>query len=249
MSNEDDSFKHLDDWLGDLEGGLYREVLDLLVARHVFNEVHRIVTANKEIRDTPSTFWSWMNALYPTWASMVIRRLSDNRKNSKSFLRFLREASRRPEVLSRERFVNRYLSNSNFDPSDAITLGNKDFDACVGPKERHLPRSVIEKDMETLLEKTSAVVDFTNRRIAHIDRIPPQSPTFKTLDECIEFFEELLGKYVILFRAVSGTILPVIEYDWLAIFRTAWIPQFRERVKGPLAPLADILSPSRLAGF
>ncbi|MGB8681402.1 MAG: hypothetical protein WCD12_00835 [Candidatus Binatus sp.] len=130
--SDDKGFGDLNDWLGDHNKGLYREIQDLMIARHVFREVHAMVDANPEIRDSPSTFWSWIDALYPTWASMVIRRLS---------------------------------------------------------------------------------------------AVPPRPPTFEQLDECIDFFEKALRKYVMLFRAVSGDILPTWGFDWMAIFKKPWLPQ------------------------
>jgi hypothetical protein len=153
--NADKTFAELDDWLGDHHKGLNREILDLLIARHIFNELHLIVEANTEIRDTPSSFWSWMDALYPTWASMVIRRLSDDNKDSKSFLRFLRRLHRCPEALSRERFVGLYQS---IPCGEGDLIGNKDFDHYVGSGHKHLPVSAIEADMD-LLQKTTNTVD------------------------------------------------------------------------------------------
>ncbi len=159
--------------------GLYREIQDLLIARHVFQEVHRIVGANPEVRDTPSTFWSWMDALYPTWASMVIRRLSDDGKDSKSFLRFLRKLHRRPELLSRERFVNHY--RGAFAPGEAESIGNDHFDLYAGRGKSHVPPSTIEADIKHLQQVTSAVHAFATKRIAHIDPAPSRTPTFGEL--------------------------------------------------------------------
>ncbi len=195
---DDKIFQGLDDWLGDHKKGLYREIVDLLIARHVFREVHRIVDANPEVRDTPSTFWSWMDAIYPTWASMVIRRLSDDRRDSKSFLRFLRELHRRPELLCRERFVNHY--RATFAPGEAERIGNSEFDLHAGRGESHVSRSAIEADMARLQQTTSAVHTFATKRIAHIDPASSRSPTFGELDECIDFFEKLLCKYAMLFH-------------------------------------------------
>jgi hypothetical protein len=219
--NDENIFDGLNDWLGDHKNGLYREILDLLIARHVFREVHGIVEANPEVRDTPSTFWSWMDALYPAWASMVIRRLSDDRRGSKSFLRFLRELQRRPELLGRERFVRHYRAAF---AAEAESIGNREFDLYAGRGETHIPRSTVEADIERLRQITRAVLDVATTRIAHIDPTPSGSPTFGQLDECIDFFEKMLRKYVMLFRAIGGDILPSWGFDWMAIFRKPWLP-------------------------
>jgi hypothetical protein len=218
-------FEGLNDWLGDDKNGLYREILDLLIARHVFREVHRevhrIVEANPGVRDTPSTFWSWMDALYPAWASMVIRRLSDDRKGTKSFLRFLRELRRRPEILGRERFVSHYRAAF---AGEAESVGNCEFDLYAGRGETHVPGSTVEADIERLRQTTSAVLAFATTRVAHIDPAPSIFPTYGQLDECIDFFEKMLRKYVILFRAIGGGILPTWGFDWMAIFKKPWLP-------------------------
>lgn len=219
--NADKIFATLDAWLGDHHTGLYKEVLDLLIARHIFRELHRMGDADQTLRETPSTFWSWIDALYPTWASMVIRRLSDDRRDSHSFLRLLRELHRRPDLLSRERFVNHY--RAVFAPGEAERIGSSEFDLYVGRGKSHLQRSAIEADIEYLQQTASTVHAFATKRIAHMDPAPQQSPTFGQLDESIDFFEKLLRKYVMLFRAIGGDILPTWGFDWMAIFRKPWL--------------------------
>ncbi|MGH6682234.1 MAG: hypothetical protein ACREDL_25605 [Bradyrhizobium sp.] len=223
----DEKFAEFDEWLGDHSKGLYREIFDLVIVRKMFREVHRIVEANHELRNTPSTFWSWVDALYPTWASMAVRRLSDKKNarpsRSRSFLRFLEELNEQ-QILSRDRFVAQYLTAA-LPPDEARSLGNCHFDKCAGRGESHVPGAAIKADIERVIQAAESIRTFTDKRIAHIYSDTPKSPTFGELDKCIDLFEELLRKYVMLFRTTEANILPTNwGFDWMAIFTKPWLP-------------------------
>jgi hypothetical protein len=62
-------------------------------------------------------------------------------------------------------------------------------------------------------------------RVAHFDkRALKNPPTFKDLDDCIDYLEELLKKYTLIFRATCLTsVLPTWQYEWKDIFLHPWI--------------------------
>jgi len=75
--------------------------------------------------------------------------------------------------------------------------------------------------LENLKVKARKCEKYADQRIAHFDKgVIKNVPTFKDLDDCIDFLEGLTKMCYRLFHAVSLTsILPVYQYDWKAIFR------------------------------
>jgi len=83
----------------------------------------------------------------------------------------------------------------------------------------------VAADLSTLQAKATNLSKYANKRVAHFDLGDlDKLPTFNELNDCIDFLEELVKKYMLLFRAVGYTqVLPVWQYDWKAIFHERWI--------------------------
>ncbi len=151
---------------------------------------------------------------------MGIRRQIKIDDDSISFARLLKEISDTPEVLSRNRFVALYKG------STVEHFADRDFDEFAGKEGNHVDPSLVKKDFENLKEKAKELEKYADKRIAHLDKRKPKTiPKFKDVDDCIDFLEELMKKYYLLFHAKSLlSILPVYQYDWKAIFREPWLP-------------------------
>ena len=73
---------------------------------------------------------------------------------------------------------------------------------------------------------TASLRKYTNKTVAHIDVRQQMTsvPTFGDLDDSIDALARLCGKYSILLRGEGIAFFePVIQYDWQAVFRVAWI--------------------------
>lgn len=178
-----------------------------------------------------STFHVWAGKVYIDSIVIGIRRQLDMREDSVSFARLLSEIQKVPQVLCRENYVS--LCKRGGLREEAA---HEDFDSLAGQGKPHLEPTMVKADQAQLMDKAKRLKWFATKRIAHIDE--PLSlemmergardlwglPEFQQLDDCLDFMEQLLKKYLRLFRAKSFDILPVWNYDWKAIFREPWIP-------------------------
>lgn len=209
-------FKQWDEWLKII----YTDIQELVIRRHIFWEVQKIIRANHRIQKS-SSFYTWMGSVYAAAASIGIRRQIDERKDVISFYRLLFEIRRKPEVLSRKRYVSLYS-----EPEIRARVADRHFDRFAGRGKPHVDPRIVGKDITDLTAITSKIKDYANERVAHIGKKGPKIvPTYKDLDECIDVMENLLIKYWALFHAEAiKNLLPTWQYDWKEIFRTPWIP-------------------------
>ncbi len=210
----DNRFNKWNKWL-DI---IYLEIRSLSVNRNIFWEVQNIIKNNPKIQK-PSSFYEFLGSTYVVSALMGVRRQIKINKDSISFAKLLKEICDTPEILSRDRFVALYKG------STVEHLANRHFDKFAGKVGSHVDSDLIRLNLEELKIKVRKCEKFADQRIAHFDkRASKNIPTFKDLDDCINFLEELIKMCYLLFRAVSLTsILPVYQYDWKAIFREPWL--------------------------
>jgi hypothetical protein len=224
-----------------------KEVTDLVIGRYIFLEVQHIIKENPKIQK-PSSFYGLFGITYRDWAVMNVRRQLDNRTDSVSLVRLLREMAQKPQVLSRQRYVATYadelMRGRSLSPSspgsvnkrqsgayrlcrfEAEQIANVSFDGYAGSGNTHIPKCVIERDRVKFEEAGDKIKTFANKRVAHLDKSPPtRPPSSPELDPCIELLERLVLKYEFIFEASAPqSLLPTWQYDWKAIFYDPWIP-------------------------
>ena len=198
---------------------IYSEITSLSVNREIFWEVQDIVKNNPKVQK-PSSFYDFLGKAYVTLVFMGVRRQVKIDKGSISFARLLKEICETPEVLSRTRFVALYKG------STSEQFANRHFDKFAGKAVSHVDPTLVNLDLGKLKAKAQKCEEYADKRVAHIDKGRMKNiPTFTDIDDCIDFLEELMKKYYLLFRGISlRSILPVWQYDWKAIFREPWLP-------------------------
>lgn len=213
--SDDAVFAKWDKWLSTI----YDDVQQLLVNRHIVREVQEIIRSNPSIQ-SDDTFYGTMWLCYATTAVIGIRRQLDTDMDSVSFARLLSEIQNRAEVLSRQRYVALYLGSTV-----GTDYADEEFDKFAGARGPHVDPAGVGNDLLTLNQKGQKVREFTNKRIAHHDKAEFKNiPTFAEVDECLDYLESLLTKYVALFRAeVLMQVVPDWQYDWKEVFRRPWI--------------------------
>lgn len=198
---------------------IHKEITSLSVNRHIFWEVQEIIKKNKKIRKSNS-FYEFLGSSYAALSVMGIRRQVKIDKQSISFARLLDRIAKMPSVISRQRFVALYGTDSMM-----TEIGERDFKKFSDKSGRHIDPAVVITDLDKLRKKASKCEKFADMRVAHFDkRALKYPPTFNDLDECIDYLEELLKKYTLIFRATCLTsVLPTWQYDWKEIFLHPWI--------------------------
>jgi hypothetical protein len=238
---EDQLFQLWDGWLD----RIYKDVQNLVIGRHVYTEVQKIVQNNPRLHK-PSSFYDLMTMTFSAWAAMAVRRQQE--AYSISVVRLLQELEKRPEVLSRKRFVDTFAnkmlagspgeepaqptsitsSGGAFQPSREFAehIANETFDNYVGRGAPQIDTSQIRAELHELRTKAEKLDKFASKKIAHLLEQPTEVPTLDELDLCIDGFEAVVLRYVMLFRAAAPQdMLPTWQYNWKAIFREAWLSE------------------------
>jgi hypothetical protein len=82
----------------------------------------------------------------------------------------------------------------------------------------------VDAEIQELKIRTSRVVEFADKAVAHHDRTPPSElPTYGEIEQAVSHCESLIQKYIGLFRATDQEMGIHMQYDWTAIFRVPWI--------------------------
>lgn len=200
---------------------IYNDVVTLHYYRMIYRDVGSMVGANPAIQK-PSSFYDLLGRGYVTMAAIMIRRQVDNGKDCISLVRLLSDISNHPEEISRRRFHKFYESHGF---SEAQIDG--DFEAAgVEAGRDFVDPERVDSDVKELKQVTASLRKYTNKTVAHIDVRQQMTsvPTFGDLDDSIDALARLCGKYSILLRGEGIAFFePVIQYDWQAVFRVAWI--------------------------
>jgi len=217
MSTTSDSDALFQQWKGWLDT-IHIDVRELHVNRHVYRTVIDIVKANPSIQ-TDDTFYGWMTTNYVAGQVIGIRRQLDNRTDSVSLARLLREVIKNPQVLSRERYLAFYKADF---PDE---YARRNFNNLAGGGHDHVNPESIASDLSLLKDKAEKIGKYASKKIAHLDEAGYEElPTCDDLDNCLDYLEKLLKKYINLFTADSRIrILPTWQYDWTEIFQVPWI--------------------------
>jgi hypothetical protein len=195
------------------------DVQGLLINRHIYQEVQQIIQSNAKIQ-VGSSFYDWMVTVYVIAMAMGVRRQLDTRSDSISFARLLGEILKHPEVLSRERYSALYEGSGI---SDKVV--HRRFEKFSQPGHAHVDPGPVGVDLASLQQTGERIRKFATKRIAHFDKAEFRDlPTHAELDRCLDYLEEILKKYLALFRAERRSrIVPVWQYDWKEVFRRPWI--------------------------
>lgn len=210
-------FKEWDGWLSTI----YTDLQQTFVNRYVFRETMAVVEANLKIQ-IDDTFYGWMRMVYSQSTVMAVRRQVDKRKDVASFARLLEQIKEFPAVVSRERYVALYVGSVVPE-----YIAHRHFDEYSGSEQPYISVEMVNGDLEKLKRLASSVAKFSHKRVAHYDHKEfHATPTWKELDDCLDFLEVLLKKYLGIFRAEAHLhIVPVWQYNWKEIFTMPWINQ------------------------
>lgn len=186
------------------------------VSRRTFEEVGKIVRANDKVQE-PSHIHDWLSRNYGLASAAAVRRLTDNRSDSISLVRLLKDISKDPSVVSRRSFVSRYQKSMR-------SFAHQKFDQLTrNPGAPFLPKKTVDKDLQELLTVSVRLRKFVNKRLAHLDQMNRlrKLPTFKDLHFVMKTLERIGSKYRFLLTASTTQDEP-LPPNWDAIFFEPW---------------------------
>jgi len=183
----------------------------------MYSTVGKIVTDHGSLPG--SHFFTYLGDWYATTQASAVRRQADPSPRVISLTVLLTEIRDDPTRLSREWFL------AHYDTLDR-RYGEEEFDEhFAGKVGTHIDPEIVAADLHSLIESAERVREHVDKLVAHTDRRPPETPlTFDELNAAIEGMTHLFEKYTLLLTMSSwGTLVPVPQYDHLAIFREPWI--------------------------
>ena len=210
-------FDKWDSWLDIIRN----EILLLSCNRYFFYEVHNNIPRSNPNIQKPSLFWTYLKITYEHSQNIIIRRQIKADKDSISIMRLISQIIDYPTILSRERYLNLIRNNSI-----NRTVLNDQFNrfAGKGKYRDYVNPDIFKNDRRSLKEISFKSEKYADQRVAHFDSNPNFIyPTYGEMDTCINFLEELISIYFLIFRAGPIDVLPTIDSDWKKIFTVPWI--------------------------
>ncbi|MBE3604318.1 hypothetical protein IMX07_11855 [bacterium] len=228
VEHEADRLKLWCAWLDRLWGSVF----DLLLSRRGLKECAKVLIRGQASLLALQT----LGISYQSWVALKIRCQLDTDKRSVSLARLLNEIAPHPDLLTRDRFVRRYVSNRHVNAPFKTTHwsveeqkqfmlwsreGNRRFDEIVGVGVRSLSAEMISRDQSSLRECAEMVRNFVNKQVAHHDEIGLKArPVNGSLDAwldhlgvnpCIELIRSLFVKYWWLINVSELPDLPEVS--------------------------------------
>jgi hypothetical protein len=214
-------------WVRWIDDPIKNEVLGVFAQRHVHQSLAKMTQLHGGL--PPSHFFDNLSAWYASSQALAIRRQAEGSSRVVSLGRLLVEVRDDPERLTMTRFVSHArdeLLRGELAATFARLYG--------GNTGTHVDPALVEQDLTALTVAAADVKEYVDRHLAHSDANRLSAlPTFATLNGAIDQLGETFRKYALLLIASSwATLVPVIQYDWLAPFREPWLlPEHEDAVR------------------
>lgn len=238
-------------WIEKIE----EQITMLVIRRYMFWELQKIIKSNPNINKTNS-FYDMIASTYADSAVMAVRRLVDNDRKSISFTNLLDKLIKNAKAFNRGWYISLWgnppepaviIDNIQLSMREAVIKqandfaknvhfkrANAKFDEFAGKVKNYIDIKRVEKDKRHLKLMAIRIQHYADRQVAHHDKRGPKGiPTFQELDCCVDIFEGLCLKYLMLLKASAPTtLLPTWQYDWKEVFYYPWIINKKEKEDG-----------------
>jgi len=201
------------------------EVIRMMGNREIFQELIRISKNNSKI-NKGNSFWDFLKESYVALMVSAVCRQTDTDSRSSSLINLLNTLLKPQvsEALTKDWYCKQYHRDNDIMPGFMEGIGKGDFEEHFGPGE-HLDTSIVQDDLDELIEKTKEIKRYRNKRIAHRDRNNKLvfDVNFNDLDEAIETVRKITSKYYLLLKQGGNDLIPVDQTDWQEILTVPWI--------------------------
>ena len=195
------------------------EVIGMNHMRRVYETVVEIIDRHGSL--PASSVFNFIQDTYVSTQSVAVRRQAETGERVVSIGRLLTEISSEPERLTREWYVSLHdeddqrYANEGWENS---WFGGRGID--------HVDPNAVLKDLDALEAASETVRRYVDRHVAHHDRDPAKGlpMTFAELNVAIDAIGDMFTRYAGLLTASHWvTLVPVVQYNWLAVFLEPWI--------------------------
>jgi hypothetical protein len=211
-------------WRRWIHGDIYAEVMGMFWRRKMWLDVDRMLSANPSVGLVPSSFWNFYHGNYAAAQSIAIRRQADKRGDTSSLWRLLQDITRKPDLLTREAYVA-LLSEEQAEDEPMVERANRDWDQWADSAGMRFDAAIASADARNLERVAQSVKVYVDQHLAHDAAAPTvvQPPTFGELHAAIDSIAETFRKYALILTGAWWELDAVVQGDWSAIFRKAWI--------------------------
>jgi hypothetical protein len=202
-------------WFDDF-GNLHGDVSQISRNREVFEALDSEIV-HRQHAGRGFFLTEFLRPMYVQTQAVLVRRLGDTDPRSKSLRMLLDEMILRPEVLTREWFVDRWAAHYSGD-DDELQMGDLEFSNDFGESEQHVPIGVLNRYRSELDADQKAVKTFVDKYVAHQDRDRPEPIRWNDLHGSIDRLDHHLNAVG---RIVVGSSIAITATsgDWRDVFR------------------------------
>lgn len=189
----------------------------------VWKRIGKIIETNDVLRERPSTFWDFLGQTYAATQAIAVRRQADTRPDVISLALVIKQMRDNAPALTREAYVSLFDQDNEL----MVQRGHQGFDALADEGGDHLDPSIPTADLTELADAAKRVRIYANEEIAHAAANPTvlERLTYGELHDTIDALGVICRKYT---QALTASWMvtwePVMQDDWEAIFRVAWLP-------------------------
>jgi hypothetical protein len=195
---------------------IQQDVIAMNHRRHVYETIGKIVEAHGSL--PPSSVLGFISHTYVVTEAVAIRRQAEASGGVTSLGNLLAELESDASRLCWRWFSSLYEDGER----GAEPAWSKNF---AGSVREHADPELIQSDRQSLAAKSAAVKQYVDKHFAHLDVKQAKRPlTFGDIHVAIDELGRLFRKYALLLTASDWvTLVPIAQYDWLAIFTEPWI--------------------------
>ncbi|HWY17750.1 MAG TPA: hypothetical protein VNY27_03455 [Solirubrobacteraceae bacterium] len=211
-------------WREWINGPIREDMIGMHHRRFIWRRVTEIANTNPEVRDKGSAFWDFLGQTYAATQAIAIRRQAmDTRRDVSSLALVIKQMRGNAQALTRDSYV------SLFDENDELMFqrAHEGFNRLADKSGAHLDPDIPTADLDALKDAAKRVGIYANEQIAHAAAEPtvPEMPTYDDLNAAMDALGRICQKYTVWLTAGwPATWEPVMQHDWEAIFRVAWLP-------------------------
>jgi len=201
------------------------EVIRMMGNREIFQELIKISKNNPKI-SRGNSFWDFLKESYVALMVSAVCRQTDTDSRSASLINLLNTLLK-PQVskeITKDWYCQQYHRDDDIMPGLMEGIGKGDFEEHFGSGE-YIDISIVQADLNELIEKTKKIKTYRNKRIAHRDSNNKLvfDVNFNDLDEAIETVRKIASRYYLLLKQGGNDLIPVDQTDWQEVFTVPWI--------------------------
>lgn len=212
----------IEKWTRWCETTIKDNVLTMYLHRDTWREVSKIIKDNGQLPD--SYWWQFMWDTYAVTQAVAVRREADIHKDVASLGKLIQEIRDDPSRITRDFWIGLWDTDDELMLMRAQQGWTKQYAGSTGT---HLDPAIPSADADALTAAASKVKAYVDQHVAHADASAASAGVTVTLTEvhdAIDVVGHLFKRYYNLLTASSyGSLVPLIQHNWKAVFREPWL--------------------------